>query len=177
MGSAPTAVQPTGTGRRPQWTAIHDIEEMANEIERNVFVEQVAHRIDEDNPGGVPPKRIFRRLVVQKDGSVPPAPLIDHLQVVGGSAGVAPSCPRPLGHRGQTFGHALGVAVRASWAHLRAPHDRVPRRLGPFDGRSLGHGTHLLCQCNNTWALITAPNPNACVGSCAFMRPPIVHSP
>ena len=44
-----------------------------------------------------------------------------------------------LAHAFEPLGHPLRIAMRAAWAHFVAARDGVPRRLGPLDGRFVGH--------------------------------------
>lgn len=94
---------------------IHDAEHRLNEAGGDGFMEQVAHRVHEHEPRGFPPERFFQYGLVK--GAIEPVPVF-----------VNPHCLEP-------GGHALGVAMLAAVADLRAARHRVPRSLGPFDAR------------------------------------------
>src|SRR5271157_4477827 len=74
---------------------------------RHVFVEKVAHRVDEDHPRFAPAQGIGQLFGHE--------PQVESLLV-----GMTRNAPEPLGE-------GLGVTVRAPGADFRAAPDRVPR--------------------------------------------------
>ena len=97
----------------------HDIGNLANVGLRHSFVEQVAHRVDEDPSGCSPAQRLFQLLWHQ--------PEIEALL-----KGVAGNAAEPLSE-------GLGIAVLAAGADLRATAYRVPGCVGPLDAGSVAH--------------------------------------
>jgi hypothetical protein len=93
----------------------HRLEDLLDEVGRNLLVEQVAHRADEDGLGLLPPQRQVEEFGVN-----------GQLEPIGVSL---------LAHALQPPSHALGVAVLAPRADFVAAGDGVPGRLGPLDGR------------------------------------------
>jgi hypothetical protein len=73
----------------------HDLEDPTQVLDRDVFVEEVAHRVDEDRSGTPPPQRLLETLR--------PQPKVEALLVWM----VRNSSP--------SLCEGLGVAVRASW--------------------------------------------------------------
>ena len=98
---------------------LHGVEDAVDEIGRDLLVEQVAHRIDEDPPRPFPRKRLGQPLRAPREVE----------SVLEGMAGRA---AKPLRE-------ALGVAVVAAARDLRAARHRVPRRVRPLDGGSVAH--------------------------------------
>ncbi len=90
--------------------------------ERNLFVEQIAHRVDENHPGLTPPQRLR-----QFSGNKP--------QVEALLEGMAL-------HAAEPFSEPFRVAVLAAWTDLRATANRVPCRVSPFDFRKQRHVLH-----------------------------------
>jgi hypothetical protein len=95
----------------------HRLEYPLNEIERNVFMEEIAHGVDEDS----------RRLLPLKWLS---QPLRAQLQVKSELVRVARDTAKSLSKR-------LGVAMPATRTNLHAPRHGVPRRFSPLDRRLL----------------------------------------
>jgi len=91
----------------------HDLECLMNEVFRYSLVEEVAHAVDKNPPRLCPPKR--KRELVRMEG-------------YGKSISVA-----RVAHRLKPSCQALGIAVFAPWADLRAPGDRVPGSIRPLD--------------------------------------------
>ena len=98
---------------------LHGVEDAVDEIGRDLLVEQVAHRIDEDPPWSLPRKRLGQSLRARCEVE----------SVLEGMAGRA---AKPLRE-------ALGIAVVAAARDLRATRHRVPRRVGPLDRGSVAH--------------------------------------
>lgn len=93
--------------------AVHDIEDALDVVGRNLFMEKIAHRVDEDSFGALPVEWQFQHLRLQCE--------LKSVPVVG------------LPHRLQALRKALGIAMLAAGAYLGAAGDRVPRCIGPFD--------------------------------------------
>src|SRR5262245_26428180 len=85
----------------------------------HAFVEQVAHRVDEDPARALPSQRLKQFLWHQ--------PEVEALLV-----GVVRHTAKALGKRG-------GIAVPTSRADFGAAPYGVPSRVGPFDGASITH--------------------------------------
>src|SRR6266536_3796544 len=96
-------------------TLAHDRERALDEFERDLVLEKVAHRIDEDHARLRPSLRGIEKICMKRRRE---------------TRGVT-RAP----HRVQSFRHALRVAVLAALADLAAAGYRVPRHLGPLDAR------------------------------------------
>ena len=101
----------------------HHGEDLLDELERDVRVEEVAHRVHEDHPRPAPPQRLPKPMR--------PEPEIEALLV-----GVVRYAAPALSER-------LGVAVGAARGNLRAPGHGVPRCFRPFDGAAVCQGSIL----------------------------------
>lgn len=97
----------------------HYFEDPLDEVRRHLRVEEVAHRVHENEPG-LPPSERQVDLV-----------LLEGQFETGGVSRVA--------HGLETRSEALGVAVVAAGAHLRAAGDGVPGGLRPLDGGTISH--------------------------------------
>ena len=95
------------------WGAGHDVEDFLDEIEGDVFMEEVAHGVDEDGAGFFPAEGDIKGVVVEGGAKA--------VTVVG------------LAHGVEASGESLGVAVLAAGADFGAAGDGVPGGLGPFD--------------------------------------------
>lgn len=93
--------------------AHHDIEDFLDVIVGDFVVEEVAHRVDEDDLGFLPAQWDFEGLGLQRDGK----------SIAIGR----------LSHRLQPARHALRIAMLAAGADLGTASDRVPGGFGPFD--------------------------------------------
>jgi len=92
---------------------IHHLKDALDEGERDVFVKQVAHGIDEDHRG------FFPRVRDRQGGF-----MLAHLEAV---------LVFLHAHRLQTPGHDLRVTKLASCGNLVAARGGVPREFRPFD--------------------------------------------
>ena len=101
--------------------APHDVENVMDELLRDPFVEEVAHRIDEDQPRALPTQRLLQP--GRPDAKVEPL-------LVGMAGDPAPA-----------LSERLGVAVSAAGRHLVAPGHGVPRRLRPLDRAAVSHAS------------------------------------
>jgi len=99
--------------------SVHDVKDFVNVIRRHLLMEQIAHRVDEDNLRLFPFERRFEGLSLNGE--------LETVLVVGLAHGFEARC------------HALGIAVLASRADLCAAGDGIPGGLGPFDGGFSGH--------------------------------------
>lgn len=99
--------------------AAHDVEDALDVLDRHIFVEEIAHRVDEDRLRLFPLQRKVEHLRLKRERKA--VPIVR------------------LPHRLQPLRHALRIAVLAPRADFRATRDRVPSGLRPFDARSLGH--------------------------------------
>ena len=98
----------------------HRLEDLGDHLIGDVLVEEVAHRVDEDELGLAPLQRKLQ--------AVRPEPQVEALLV------------RMTGNAAPALRERLGVAVRASRGDLVAARDGVPARGGPLDAAVLGHG-------------------------------------
>src|SRR4051812_26553012 len=94
-------------------TRCHDLEHLLDECERNILLEQIAHRVNEDQAWRSPSKRNGQRIVMESQ--------LEAVAVVR------------FPHRLKPYRHPLGVTIFAARADLCAPRHRVPRCLGPLD--------------------------------------------
>ena len=90
----------------------HRIENLIDEIRRYAFVEQVAHRIDENHPMLFPVQRLLQPFRAQRK--------------------IETGFERMPRHATKPLCEALGVAIIAARADFRAARDRVPRRVRPL---------------------------------------------
>ena len=97
----------------------HDVADASDEIGRDVFVEQVAHRVDEDLPRPFPVQRL--------------------LQLLGHESEIEALFKRVSGHTAKALSEDLRIAELAAGAHLCAASDRVPSRVGPLNRRPVAH--------------------------------------
>ena len=98
---------------------MHNVKDLRDEIERNIFVKKIAHRIHKNRAGLPPAKRYFE--------SVGMKCYFEAVSVVGASGGL------------QTQRHAFGIAVFTARADFRTTGNGIPRRFSPFDFRVLRH--------------------------------------
>ena len=123
---------------------IHDLCNPADVIIRNVFVEQIAHRIDEDHPGGPPAERLqelFRN-----------EPKVESLLV------------RVARHSTKALCESFSVAMRAAGADLRASPHRIPGCVSPFDLGICGH-LKMITRLVSSGALLVACDGNRIPGA------------
>ena len=99
--------------------AFHDIEDLEDVAARDILVEEVAHRVDEHISGLPPSERNSQNVGMESD-----------IEAVS----VSPE-PDPA----EAFRKAFSIAVPAPLADFGAAGDRIPGRLGPFDGGKSGH--------------------------------------
>src|ERR1700689_3701368 len=99
--------------------SLHDLEDRRNVFIRYLLVEEVAHRVDKDEPGAAPSKRL-----IEPSG---PEAKIEAL-LVWMVRDAAPA-----------LGEGLRVTVRAARRDLGAARPRVPSRLRPFDRSVIRH--------------------------------------
>jgi hypothetical protein len=100
----------------------HNIADTCDVVGWHVLVKEVTHRVDEDLPRPSPVQRL--------------------LQLFGHESQVEALFKRVFGHTSEALGEELRIAEFAARAHLRAAADRVPRRVRPFDGRSVAHSSY-----------------------------------
>lgn len=99
----------------------HHREDLLDELDRDLRMKEVAHRINEDHPRSPPPQRLLK--------TARPEPQVKALLV-----GVARHAPPALGER-------FRVTVGAARRHLRAPGHRVPCRFRPLDRAAVCQGS------------------------------------
>lgn len=106
----------------------HDLEHPPDEVQRHLWVEQVAHRVHEDQPGRPPPVGRGQRFLVQGQGEA-------------GAAGPRVSVVLVLGqpHRLEALGEREGVAVVTPRRDPVASRSGVPGGVGPLDARPVAH--------------------------------------
>ncbi len=96
--------------------------------DRDVVVEQVAHRIDENRPWLPPTSRLVQRVGVECEPE--PRATSPRITVV---------LVLPGAHRLQPLGEGQGVTVVAARGCAVAPGRGIPRRFSPLDWRSITH--------------------------------------
>src|SRR5688572_21396860 len=99
--------------------SIHHIHNAAYVVVGDAGVEEVAHRVHENHPGRPPAERL-NELFRNK-------PKVKTLFV------------RMSRYAAKTLRERLGIAMRTSGTDLRAPSDRIPGRIRPFDLRVQSH--------------------------------------
>jgi hypothetical protein len=82
-------------------------------------LKKVAHGVDEDAPGRLPPERLFKFL--------------------GNQAQVETLLIGVTRYTSETLGKDLRIAMLASRAYLGAPAHRIPSCIGPFDFGLIRH--------------------------------------
>ena len=97
----------------------HRIKDTVDEAFRDLLVEEVTHRIDEDHPWPLPAERLPNALGAQ-------------CEIKAIFKGM-PGDPAPA------FSKALGVTIVAAAGDLRASGDRIPRCISPFNCASVRH--------------------------------------
>ncbi len=110
----------------------HSLEHSSDVRRRDLLVEQVAHRVDEDRLWLAPAKRSIE--------TFGPNPQVEAL-LVSMSRDATP-----------TLRERLRVAVRTTRRNLSAPGHRIPRRLGPVDTAALRHYRDILAGPSDTCA-------------------------
>src|SRR5262249_40888353 len=98
----------------------HEVEHAADERERDAFVEEVRHRVHEDQARSTPAKWLLEAFGMEYD--------VYRLEL--GEPRLA-GCAEPERD-------PLGVAVGAAGAHLRAARYGIPRCFRPLDARPIG---------------------------------------
>ena len=99
-------------------------------------MEQIAHRVDENDLRPFPFERLFERVFVQAE--------LEAIAIVW------------LTHGLQAFRHALGIAMFAAGTDLGAARQRVPGGFGPLDSRMFSHGFSSNEIANNVCVYIVA---------------------
>ena len=99
--------------------AAHDVKDFQYELQRDIFVEKVAHGIDEYCSGLLPAQRYLEQMRMQGNAEA--------VGIVSAARSFEAKC------------EALGVAIAAAYAYFCAACYRVPCRLSPFDFRFPGH--------------------------------------
>src|SRR3972149_4199271 len=93
----------------------HYFEYLTNEFERNIFMKQIAHRIDEDTSWFLPGKRQFQRARMHRKREPIPVMRISHLL--------------------KSFCKTLRVTIFASGADFGAAGEWIPGSFCPLNGR------------------------------------------
>lgn len=114
--------------------AVHGVEDALHEFERDIFVEQIAHGVDEDGARQTPGKRVADGGVIEKDAAVPAAAVVNDACIVRHAPGGIAAGDRRAGHGGEAFSHAFGVTVGTAGRDFFAADDGVPGGLRPFNG-------------------------------------------
>ncbi len=99
--------------------SFHGIKDTVDELCRDLLMEKVTHRIDEDHAWPLPAERL-------------PYPLGAQCEIKAIFKWMPWDSP-------PAFCKALGVAIVAAASDLRASGDRIPRRIGPFNCASVRH--------------------------------------
>ena len=106
----------------------HDPRDAQDVVLRDVFVEEVAHRIDEDHPR--------------------PRPTHGLAKLLGNKAEVEAAFVWMPRDPAKPLGEGLGVAVCTPRADLRAAAHGIPSRVGPLDFRTTAHDLGSLARAN-----------------------------
>ena len=99
--------------------ALHGVEYALNVLGGNVLVEEIAHRIDEDELWTPPLHGLF--------------------EAFGAKGQIEARLERVSFDAAKTLGKALGIAMVATGANLRAASDRVPSAVSPLDSAFTRH--------------------------------------
>ena len=91
----------------------HDLANAPDVVGWNVFVKEIAHRVDEDLPRAPPMKRL--------------------IEFFGNEPEVETLFERVSGHTAETLREKLRIAEFAARAHLRAAPDWIPCRIRPLN--------------------------------------------
>ena len=91
----------------------HNVKDFRDEIEGDIAVKKVAHRIDEDCVRLLPMQRHFK--------SVRMCRYIETIDVIATACGF------------QTQSHTFGIAILTAGANFCAAGNRIPSRFSPFD--------------------------------------------
>ena len=110
----------------------HDLEHPPDEIQRHLWVEQIAHRVHEHKPRRPPPVGCVQGFLMQGQGEAGAAgPRIPVVPVLG-----QPHCLEALGERER-------VAVVAPRRDPVATRGGIPGRVSPLDARPVAHDRFL----------------------------------
>ena len=93
---------------------LHDDKNLLDKSKRNFFMKKIAHRINKDEFGLLPPQRHIQSVF-----------MLRHLKSVNVFWDT---------HCFQTPGHSFSVAELAAWAYFAATRSRIPGCLCPFNG-------------------------------------------
>lgn len=93
--------------------AAHDVEDALDVLDRHIFVEEIAHRVDEDAAGSAPANGVA--------------------QLFGNESKIETELKGVALHAAEPLRKRLGVAVHTARTHLGAPAHRIPGGVGPFD--------------------------------------------
>ena len=110
------------------WSVSHDIKDSPNELQRNVRMEQVTHRVHKDDAGLSPRSREVEDLGVERE-----------LEARARRARIAIFLVLPRTHRLEPLGESQRVAVVAPRRHTITSGRGVPGGLGPLDAASISH--------------------------------------
>ena len=103
--------------------ALHRVEYAMDELDGNIFMEKITHRIDEDELWVPPARRVLKSFGTQRQIKA---------SLESMSLDIA-----------KAFGKALGIAVVTTGTDLRATGDRVPGAVGPLDSAFVRHVSFL----------------------------------
>ncbi|HEY6283983.1 MAG TPA: hypothetical protein VIW22_08680, partial [Nitrososphaerales archaeon] len=99
----------------------HGVKHGNNEVRWNIFVKQVADRIDKDAPWLLPAEW--------------------PIQAIGPAFEVKSLLKVMAWHTANALSEGPGIAPVTPWAHFRAACDGVPACIRPFDTTFVRHGT------------------------------------
>ena len=113
---------------------IHHMKDPLDEIERNIFMKEITHGVDEDRAG---PPRVVPKLQIQVHIPIQrPRPL--NMQVRCLLPGFCPASIAALAIPASPSTSALHSVCTAR-TDFPTAHDRIPSCLSPLDGRRLRH--------------------------------------
>jgi hypothetical protein len=99
---------------------LHDVANARDVVDRNVFVKEVAHRVDENLSRAAPVQWL--------------------IELFRNESEIETLLERVSWHSAESFCEQLRIAELAARTHLRAAPDRIPRCVRPLDGRAIAHG-------------------------------------
>src|SRR5689334_23095262 len=109
---------------------LHGLENAFDEPSWDFVMKQIRHRVHEDPTTAPPSSRFIQSRLID----VYPARPYRAFAALTGGTGVF-----RVAHCLEPGGHTHGVAIRASCRRHRAPGDRVPREVSPFNSRRARH--------------------------------------
>ncbi len=120
------------------WGVRHDPKDLLDEFEGNIRVEQVTHRIDEDDPRLSPGSREVEDRGMDRE-----------LETRTRRARVAVLLVLVRAHGLQPLGESQRVTVVTPCRYTITPGRRIPGRLSPLDSAVISHTGSSLVRCTH----------------------------